>query len=335
MKSFEQKRQKEHKTILFTSLLVVILLAFNTFAFYNATSLIKQMQKENEWNYVESVLTENEQKSEIQATYIKEEIVQDISNTYSDNTKLKYDLDNFNNQNDLAKILNNRLSNRYINENNDNNDLFIISTWQDSQSIDLKGRVIYDKSINCSSNGEIRDFARELSQHYNYELGYNAINRILQNNKEKPIFWEYLSSSNSNHIKLSDCSIDGLKEVYIKEGIEGLKTYEILNPVYIQDKSDILGNDKITSDGKNNTENRQLVVIQGFNLWEALKTNHNTNILSSQKGYENISNMVQVVGIFGDILIFVIFLSIVKVQNLAIELEDLGDETKKNKKNIK
>jgi hypothetical protein len=327
MSKIEKERQKQNRTILFTSLLVIILLGFNTFAFYNSTKLIKNMQKENEWNYIVSVIEENQSKADIQANYLKEEIVEDISNAYkNDISRLKYDLDNFSTQSDLSKILNNRLTGKYLNVDNDNNDLFVLSTWQESKDIDLKGKIIFDKSVNCSSNGEIRDFARELSQHYNYELGYNASKRILNINKEKPIFWEYLPSNNLNHEKLTDCSLDGLKQVYMNEGLSGLKTYEILNPVYIQDKTDILGNNKITNDGMYNNSSRQLVIVQGFSISDAIESNHKLNMLSTQKSYENIISIIQAIGIFGDVLTFIIFISIIKVQNLAVELEELGDE---------
>lgn len=326
-KTIEKERQRQNKTILFTSFLVVILLAFNTFAFYSFVQMVKNMQKENEWNYIVSVINENQEKATIQAEYLKEEIVDDITNTYKNkNDELKYDLDNFNTKNDLSKIFDNRLKGKYLNIDNDNNDLFILDTFSISNNIDLKGKVLYDKSVNCSSEGEIRDFSRELSQHYNYELGYNALNRILQSNKSKPIFWEYLKSNNPNHIQLTDCSLEGLKEIYMTEDINGLKTYEILTPVYIQDKTDILGNNKISSNGVYNAESKQIVIIQGFNIVNALETNHKVDITSMQKSYENIINIIQAIGIFGDILIFVIFLSIVKVQNLAVELEELGDE---------
>ena len=327
MSKIEKERQKQNKTILFTSVLISVLLLFNTFAFYSSVESIKEMQKENQWNYINSLIVENQQKAELQSNYLKEEIVEDITSTYKNDTdRLKYDLDNFSTQSDLSKILSNRLTGKYLTVDNDNNDLFAMSTYGESKDIDLKGKIIFDKSVNCSSNSEVRDFARELSQHYNYDLGYNAINRILQVNKTKPIFWEYLSSSNPNHIKLTDCSLDGLKEVYMAEGLEGLRTYEFLNPIYIQDKTDILGNDKITNDGMYNNNSRQLVIVQGYNIVDIINNNHVTEITTIQNSYENMINIIQAKGIFGDILIFVIFLSIAKIQNLAVELEELGDE---------
>jgi hypothetical protein len=75
-----------------------------------------------------------------------------------------------------------------------------------------------------------------------------------------------------------------------------------------------------------NNSSRQLVIVQGFSISDAIESNHKLNMLSTQKSYENIISIIQAIGIFGDVLTFIIFISIIKVQNLAVELEELGDE---------
>jgi len=327
MKQFQQKSQKQNKTILFTSFLIIMLLGFNTFAFYNSVQMIKNTQKEAEWIYISSVIDETKSKATIQAEYLKEMVVDDITDVYKDRSDiLSYDLYNFNTQNDLSKILDDRLKGKYINMDTDNDDIFAIDTYSISNNIDLKGKILYDKSVNCSSEGEVRDFARELSMHYNYELGYDALQKILKNEKINLIFWEFLQPSNSNHIKLTNGSVEGLREVYMKEGLLGLESYEILVPVYIQDKTDILGNDKISSNGMYNNESKQIVIIQGFSITNTIDSNHKLGMISIQKSFENMINIIQAIGVFGDILVFIIFISIIKVQNLAVEIEELGDE---------
>lgn len=317
--------EKRSKTLFFTSVLISILLGFNTITAYYSIQKITENKLNSEWKYIESVLIENQDKSDIQTSYIKENVINDVNTTYGKNqSRLNYDLDNLDVNNDLLKIFDKDMNGKFINKNNDNNDLFVLSTWQKNSNIDLDGKVIYDKSINCMSKGPLRTFDEELAMHYNYNLGYDGIKRMLEQNKEKPIFWEYLKSTNPNHIKLDYCSIEGLKEVYKAEGIEGLKTYEILNPVYIMDDMDLLGNMKVNNAGLYNKENRQIIIVQGFSLYDALKsTIHQTNLLSLEKDYELQFEMAIVMDIFGIILTIVVIFSLSKFQNVSSELEEL------------
>lgn len=339
MKPFE----KQNKNIIFTSLLIIVLLGFNTFMSYYSIQMIKTQQNEvqqniieSEWQFIQSILIENEDKANIQANYIKENIKQDLLSTYRDNTsKLKYDMDNLDVNSDFLKILNKNIEGKYLNVNSDENDLFILSTWNESANIDLKGAVITDKSINCSSNGSIRTFDKELAMHSNYDLGYDALQRITNHNQDKPIFWEFLSSNNSEHKQIKDCNINELKQIFIDEGISSLKTYEILTPVYIDDNYDIFNIEKVDNLGSLNKDNRQIIVVQGYSLWDVLMKNHTTEIQEydnqlqlENKNYNNMIKYVELINLFSNLLMFIAFISIVKVQNLAVEIEELalGDE---------
>jgi hypothetical protein len=328
----KKNSEVRNKTLLFSSLLLVILLGFTTLSSYNYIQQIKQDAKESEWNYIESVLKENQDKAKIQATDIRDSSKKDISETYADDkTGLKYDMDNLNVNSNFLKILNDNIADKFLNVNNDNNDLFVMSTWQKNLKNNLKGAIITDKSINCSANGEVRTFDTELTMHYNYDLGYDAIHRILTQNTSEPIFWEFLKSDNPNHKKLTACSLQGLKDIYMSEGIEGLKGYEFLNLAYINDKDDIFGIDKINNMGSLDPENRQIIIVQGFSLYDVLMQSHKTSMLVEEKQNESLVLRGELYGSFGVVLIFVTFISITKVQNLSIELEELGDSKSDDK----
>lgn len=329
----EKDRQKQSKTILFSTLLIAILMCFNLFYYYNQVTELKKSKIESGWSQIESVLKENQEKATLQDSSIKEDIVEDITTTYNENkVGLRYDMDNLDVNNNFLKILNNDINGKFLNVDNDNNDLFILSTWQEIVDIDLKGMVITDKSVNCMGNGKPRYFNTELLKHYNYELGYDALKRILGQNKNEVIFWEYLPSDNPNHIKLKVCSLEGMKQVYQKEGIEGIKNYEILIPMYINDNTDIFGTEKVDNLGSYNKDNRQIIVVQGFNLYDEMMKNHKTSMLLNDKQYDNLIIKTGLIGFFGFILTFVIMLSITKVQNLSAELEELGDDNTRQTK---
>ena len=234
--------------------------------------------------------------------------------------------------NDFLKILNNDINGKFLNVDNDNNDLFILSTWQEVIEIDLKGMVITDKSINCMGDGKPRYFNTELLKQYNYDLGYDALKRILTQNKNEVIFWEYMPSDNPNHIKLKVCSLEGMKQVYKTEGIEGIKNYEVLVPVYINDNTDIFGTERVDNLGSYNKDNRQIIVVQGFNIYDEMMKNHKTSLLLEDKQYDMLIMKATSNGIFGFIFTFVIMLTITKVQNLSAESEEPGDDNARQTK---
>jgi hypothetical protein len=287
-------------------------------------------KSEVQWNEIEAVLKENQEKALIQAGIVKDNVVKDInSKYYTDKATLRYDMDYLDVNSTFLKTLSEDIDGRFLNVDNDNNDLFIISTWQVTKLIDLKGMILVDKSINCAGDGRPRFFDSELAKHYNYELGYDALKRVLTQNKDEIIFWEYLPSTNPNHKKLSSVSLAALKDIFMTEGIEGLRTYEFLTPVYINNNSDIFGVQIVNNLGSYDKDSRQMIVVQGFSLYDAIMKNHNTSLLMSDKQYEIIIIKTTLWGLFGFLFTFVILASLTKVHNLitlASELEELGDD---------
>lgn len=324
MKPIEREAKTQFKTSLFASFLIFILLGtFATSAYYSIIT-IRQNKLDNEWNYILSVLYENEDKAKTQADNIKDDIVEDTTLSYNNNKSgLTYDMNNLNVNSPLSKILDNNCRGKFINVDNDNNDIFIIATWVKNNNFDLQGEIIYDKSINCMSNGEMRTLDKELSQHYNYELGYNNLKRILLQDKEKPIIWEYLPSTDPDHIMIKNGTLSELKEVFIKEGLQGLKTYEILVQSNIMDNGDLLGNTKVQSNGIYNSENKQMIIVQGFSLYDALMSNkHDTRFLEMDKQYASDLRATIIISISLLILILVIFATLIKLFNQSADMED-------------
>lgn len=330
-KSIEKISKNQFKTSIFMTFLIFILLAAGLSVAVYSIQTIRQNRIDSEWNYIQSVLSENEDKAQIEADDVKDNIVEDVTNLYTNKDQLKYDMDNMTVNNKLSLILDQNINGKYLNVQNDNNDIFVISTWQKNDNIDLPGKIIYDKSINCMSMGEIRTFDVELANHYNYDLGHDAIKRILAQDKDKPIFWEYLKNTNPNHIKLSNGSMEGLKQVFISEGIEGLKGYEILTQSNILNDQDLLGNPKVQNDGIYNENSRQIIIVQGFSLYDALMTRHQGRIVDIEKTYELNLKIAFIVSISLILLIIVIFTSVIRQQNYAGEiLEILEDIFTKN-----
>lgn len=311
------------KTIPFVSMLVAFLLVINIAIVYNqlqkAETRKNQMIQtlyENEWEeFLLPVINENIHKSKIQAQYISDNIEKELLEAYEGNlSELKYDIDNHKTDTKFANILNNNLKDKYINVENDNNDLFVANS----------DKIFIDKSLNCSKNGQSRTWEIEKDMHYNKYLFTDALDKII-NESDKLIAWEFLESRNKNHQMIKYASFNNLKNVFMQEGIEGLKTYEFLNPAYINTKEDMFGTDIVDNTG-NKTNNYQLVVIQGFNLVDRLNQKYGTQLKYYElKGQKIIDDYVQdktyinMVGLLFMSLIFVTFVSIIKIQNSVLE----------------
>ena len=196
---------KQISILLFTTILISFLSLYSTAISYSNIQNIKETKFETEWNYVVTVLKENQNKADIQTSYIKDNIIKDTTSYYGSNKDLlKYDMENMSLDSSLLNIFDKNMKGKFINKDNDNNDFFAISTWQKNLFIKLKGLIFYDKSINCMSDSgdEKRSFDTELEKHYNYELGYDAFEKLSTQYKgDEPIFFEYLPSENINHIK--------------------------------------------------------------------------------------------------------------------------------------
>lgn len=314
---------KKVKTSLFSSTLVLILLVTNFYiVFLNLGNLKKQCTKsintikESEWYFIQGIIEENIDKSRVQGDYIAENTKSQLYEAYSNDMQaLKYDIENLTNDSRFQTILSKNINGKYLNIENDNNDIWVASL----------DRIIYDKSINCSKNGELRTWDVEISMHWNKELAKNSIDRIINQETEYPIFWEYLTPKDKNHIKITYANYDNLKNVFLKEGINGLKTYEFLVPIYINKHNDILNIPDVDNLGQNNNNNK-IIITQGFSVYDQITNNHkdklnkfNNDYKNIELEYENSKQILQIEAILMSILMFSIFLCAIKIQNLLLE----------------
>ena len=227
-----------------------------------------QAARDTEWRYIETVIKENYSKAEMQSDQIKQDIDRNIMLSYTDNSLLKYDLDNPRPDSVLYGIFKDAIKGKYLNGiQTDNNDVFIAT----------HNGIVADLSLNCSvSPGTSREWEAELTRHYNSYLGSKAIHAIIDQSSI-PIFWEYTKSDNPAHNKVVAMTLDDLRAIYFKEGLEGLKSYEFLKPSYIRQQEDILGTADITALGVRQN-NYKIIVVSGFNLYDIMNKDHKGNL---------------------------------------------------------
>lgn len=293
--------------------------------------IVKEQRVENAqkayWSFINGILSENLDKANIQAGFLRDNIQQQILSDYANNmNQLKKDIDNPTNESKLSKILSENLDDVYLNNKSDNDDLFVISLHNPSG-------IIYDKSINRSKNGQVGTWVVERSIHFNKILFDDAINKIIKQSNEKPIFWEFLVPKNPNHINIKYADNQELEKVFNTEGVEGLKTYEFLNPQYINaNKTDIFGETDVSNTGQL-TNNYKLVIVQGFNLYDELMNKHKDKIESYKNTIVTIENQaideklnLQLEAFSVSIILLIIIIAIIAIQNTILEEEQKRDE---------
>lgn len=116
-----------------------------------------------------------------------------------------------------------------------------------------------------ASSGKFSDI---VSKGYNTSLGTTALDKLYKQD-ESNICVEMTSSLVKNHHMISDTTKEDFKTVYMNEGIEGLRNYQFLVPIYITETGDVFGQDDIV-DGNRIDYNHKFVIIQEFNLYDQL-----------------------------------------------------------------
>lgn len=105
---------------------------------------------------------------------------------------------------------------------------------------------------------------------YNKPLCDNALKKIEAQYKDN-IIWQYHSPKDKTMPMYEDVDMSTLKDIFIKYGVEGLKSYTILIPVYITDYGNIFDEyDTPETLGKNN----KLVLVQKLNIGDCLNAHY-------------------------------------------------------------
>lgn len=229
---------------------------------YNENEIVLDQQIDT---LITSILKENQKKAELYAGAYADEIRNRLLEEYRDDmTQLAYDIKNPTHNSRLTTILDETLTDIYINNNTNSNKPIVTSA-------DI---ILWNKSIgyvtsNKESSISLDDFAK---MHYNEYLAQKSIDQIKLENIDKYdfIFWEKDPSSIPGHQKIKDMDINKVLEVYKKEGISTLKSYDILVPIYIDKNGDIF-KDSETNIFENQNDEYKIIIIQRINMYDAVK----------------------------------------------------------------
>ena len=122
----------------------------------------------------------------------------------------------------------------------------------------------YERAADSRNSG-IRTWEDEIDKAWNKDLERDAINKILNHDTEQPIATEKVEMENDeNHIKITSMDKYELRNVFMNEGIEGLKNYQFKVTCYITDTGDIFGQEDIVHGTRQQTHKMNIVYILGI-----------------------------------------------------------------------
>lgn len=291
--------------------------------------------RKRDFEVVYGIIEALEQKSYQSTEKIAENIETQIHSVFDlDELKEKLDADDPEYTEKLADLIATNTRNIHLNQVNNNRNSIIVLEGYDT--------IIEDFFIDPDSrddNAKLKDpHSNSISKYrdttYNKELFDSAMRKIRNHTDSSLIAIEPYNYIKREHMKISEPTYDKLEEVYVKEGINGLRNYQILTPVYITDSGDIFGQyDKVNGVVY---ETHKFIVIQTFNLYDQIMSikpdfGDDDYIARINIRYNNILNSLYILGIITCVLIVIIIVYFISIYNAFVGKEqDLVDFLKDN-----
>lgn len=126
--------------------------------------------------------------------------------------------------------------------------------------------------VYASNEGEIRTWEYEISNHMNKELLSNTINLLLTQDSSKLLVEEREIDLSGNHSIYKIMTKDDLCNVFAKEGLNGIKNYTFLVPIYVMKNNDIFGVNDIINGQR--IANNKFIIVQRYSLYDYIKVHH-------------------------------------------------------------
>ena len=293
---------------------ILVFISIFHFLFYNnissmMTGQINMMKESNDeflWGDINDIIDLTTTEARIRARNCAENIIKDIHEEYSDVNVLKQEFDTGNYHSDkFIGIISKNISGRYMYDiHNTRNSMFVVSRYN----------IIYDENVD-GFKSVYRDFDTEVKMHYNSNLAYSSLCALAAKHEDSILYYEPTYPDRvENHTVAPYPSKEILRDIFIKEGIEGLKGYEILVPAYITEDGDVFGTPDISPTGEVE-ENHKLIVVQRFSIYDILANTGFGNGLKSNMHNHLIHHMEHVQTIYG-----ISYVAIVTLNSFALVL---------------
>ena len=253
---------------LFPVIVVIVQLYYthqNIFTARYVENLITNNVENQQWDMIRCVISENEKRARLQAENIKNNITHDLIITYKDNVdQLNKDLDSHDKNRDCYKILKANIENMFMNVDSFDNRVYVA---------DREG-ILVDRDT-VKEDRDNRLWETEIQSNADPIAASKAVDMILLKDKHI-IYWVAEDSEQSPKDKdYQHLTLESIRDDISENGITALKSYDVLVPVYVPNRSMVLNESKTNFHGVLETE-KKLIVIQSFNLYDAFM-NHNNN----------------------------------------------------------
>lgn len=227
------------------------------------------------------------------AHFVAEKIEADLRT--QDLDEIKEDMDNRVINDVMYEIIKYHISDKSMNKIDNSRNGIVIMT-QDGILEDFN----YER-VPSSDKQYLRTWDDEINNAYNKNLEKEFIHRLLTQSNSI-IATERSNCLGEDHIKIDSMDYDSLKDIFMKEGIDGLKNYQFLCPVYITETGDIFGQNDIIQGVRQATH--KIIVVQEFNLYDQLSKmesallNMDDHISYIREDYSTTISIVYVMGLF-------------------------------------
>lgn len=295
--SDKKKRRLASLIIVFIILLTVVLVSFITI-----TTRYKEIEEKHiadtkslNFNKIESYIKQLELEASKSAKDAADSIKVAIGNEYPGEklNQLKAEFQD-NDYSSLSKVITRVVQDRRLNSVDNYNNSIMVAT---------DNIILCDLCYSTATESNDIDYSTwELfvNKNYNKKLAAEAAESIVQV-PTGMIIIEPTESSNKNHVYHESVDIETLRQVYIAEGLEGLRNYQILVPSYIQDiNTDIFGSPKLDHGIIHQTH--RLAVIQRCNIYDQIYENNYsltiTQVDEIIKDKNKILNNLYIIGCF-------------------------------------
>lgn len=250
-------------------LLICIFFAYTQFEDYCDTSIQYQQMYQNSIQdrniFLQSIIQENESKAKCIMNLFAQEVENDIKDAYGNNkSQLEYDILNPSKDSKLNNILDDNLSQIYINEDTESNKPFVASMndilWSRNP---LLGKSTKTNFYSWEGIGKY---------HYNPSLAQQAINAIKNPNYsyDNIIYWQTQPYTNNNIYILNSMDMNSLLTMYNMCGVDSFKNCELLVPSYITKNGDIFDNHDFNSLGQRQSDYK-IILVMKVNIYDAIK----------------------------------------------------------------
>lgn len=224
----------------------------------------EQSQIDMQWQFIEDCIKDGHLIAGNQAKILARDIDRNFRQAYPNMDTLKKEMEMTSGSDpNFPKIIKDNISGIYFyNIKNDRNDLFVANN---------KG-MLMDMSLSRSVGRDSRLWEDEINRHYNKQLSVKTIEKLLVKTYDI-LYWEIDAPVSKHHMVITDPTMENLRALFYKEGLEGLKNIEFISAAYITDSGDIFGVDDIDNKGLRQS-NHKIIVIQGFSVYDLIKQNH-------------------------------------------------------------